>query len=188
VSATQGQPGTNGSQGVVGFDNANGGSTPKNLNFVVQSFIGVFEVEVLGGNGGNGGRGGPGQDGGEGQDGGKGDDEVSDAPGGAGGNGGLGGPGGNGGIGGDANSFNLYIPNAADVITIQTDITFSGGFRGNPGKGGPGGNPGLGGFRGRNPNQDRAISGQPGQIGPNGNPGARDGISGELNIYVGFSP
>ena len=189
ASAVTGDKGFDGLPGEVGGDNFDGGSTPKNLTFAVGGFVGVLDITVRGGNGGDGGKGGTGGDGGEGQDGGQKGDEGSDAPGGVGGNGGPGGPGGHGGSGGDANSFDLYIPNAAEAISINTNVVFGGGFRGRGGEGGAGGNGGLGGLQGaRTDNPIRSTSGQPGNIGATGTNGAHDGATGHLNIYIGIHP
>jgi hypothetical protein len=184
--AEAGAPGFDGLPGEVGGNNVDGGATPSHLNFIIQgSFLGVFEVNVLGGNGGLGGKGGTGGGGGEGQDGGQKGDEGDDAPGGIGGKGGTGGNGGNGGNGGDANSFDLYIPNANDVITLNTQITFSGGFLGRGGEGGAAGPSGLGGLTGSRDGGERAQTGPPGDIGSPGPDGAHNGNTGQLNIYIG---
>ncbi len=184
--ASAGITGTNGGVGEAGGNNVDGGDTPANLTFVVGGFTGVLTVTVLGGNGGIGGRGGTGGNGGEGQDGGQGDDDDPNGAGGAGGNGGAGGTGGNGGNGGNANSFDLYIPNAADAITLNTQITFSGGFLGQGGEGGTGGGGGLGGFPGGDNTQPRAQQGNPGPLGAAGNDGAHNGSTGACDIYIGI--
>jgi len=186
--AVPGNDGAPGTIGETGGDNFDGGATPKNMTFVVGGFIGVLDVTVRGGNGGEGGRGGAGGPGGEGQDGGQGGDEGGDAVGGAGGRGGQGGTGGHAGSGGDANSFDLYIPNAADAIAINTQVLFGGGFRGRGGEGGAGGPGGLGGIQGARANGQRSISGAQGAIGVQGADGPHDGATGHLNIYIGISP
>jgi hypothetical protein len=186
AGAVAGDVGFQGLPGEPGGDNFDGGSTPMNLTFAVGGFVGVLDITVRGGNGGNGGKGGLGGDGGEGQDGGKGGDEGGDAAGGIGGQGGQGGQGGRGGNGGAANSFDLYIPNAADVISINTNILFGGGFRGRGGEGGGGGTGGLGGVAGES--TTRSTRGQPGGIGAPGDNGNHDGSTGHLNMYIGFHP
>jgi collagen type III alpha len=186
--AAAGMKGINGSPGEIGANNVNGGDTPSQLNFIVEGFVGVFTVTVLGGNGGVGGRGGTGGNGGEGQDGGHGDDDSAPGAGGPGGDGGPGGAGGNGGNGGNANSFDLYIPNAQDAITLNTTITFSGGFLGQGGEGGNGGTGGPGGFPGGDNTQPRAQQGNPGGIGQPGQDGNHNGATGVCNLYVGVNP
>lgn len=182
-----GVPGTGGLPG-IGADNGNNGAgTPSDLNFIVQDFIGVFDLSIRGGNGGRGGRGGRGGQGGEGQDGGNGNDVADDAAGGAGGAGGSGGPGGKGGNGGNANNVNLYIPDPNDVITADVDIEFSLGLKGLGGDPGLGGSGGVGGLRGGKPDAPRAATGVNGDTGRRGDDGA-DGIAGKLNIYIGFMP
>ncbi len=183
--ASAGQTGTRGGIGETGGNNVDGGETPSHLNFIVEGFTGVLTVTVTGGNGGVGGRGGTGGNGGEGQDGGAGDDDSPNGAGGKGGDGGAGGTGGNGGNGGAANSFDLYIPNAQDAITLDTQITFSGGFLGQGGEGGNGGIGGLGGFPGGDNTQPRAQQGNPGALGGPGIDGGHNGATGVLNIYIG---
>jgi hypothetical protein len=186
--AANGMAGINGAIGETGGNNVDGGGTPQHLTFVVDGFTGVLTVTVIGGEGGVGGKGGTGGNGGEGQDGGKGDDDSPAGAGGAGGVGGPGGTGGNGGNGGDANSFDLYIPNAQDAIAINTQITFTGGFLGQGGEGGNGGIGGPGGFPGGDNTQPRAMQGLPGPIGLPGQNGNHNGATGDLNIYIGISP
>lgn len=191
-SNDDGKPGKAGTAGLPGLsaDNGNNGaSTPTDLNFIIQDFVGVFDVSIRGGDGGGGGRGGRGGQGGEGQDGGNGDDVAGHGPGGPGGAGGTGGNGGNGGSGGSANNVNLYIPDPNDVISADVDLEFSFGLKGlggNPGLGGAGG---LGGRTGGLPDLlfPRGATGVNGATGAKGADGI-DGIAGKLNIYIGFMP
>jgi len=165
-----GHQGYDGAQGVLGGPGANGGSTPFGVRFTItQTILGVFTIELHGGNGQPGGKGGPAGDGGEGQDGGNSDDEQPAGLGGRGGTGGKGGTGGSGGNAGDINEFYLTI--GVDINVSQIHVQYDQGRGGGPGPGGDPGNGGPGGVAGAG-NGQRQVGGFQGPFGDWGPKGA----------------
>ncbi|HEU4728231.1 MAG TPA: hypothetical protein VFT22_10090, partial [Kofleriaceae bacterium] len=189
------EPGSNGQNGYIGGNAANGGQgtqAPEGMpnlraDITIGSLTGTLVVLTKGGDGSQGGKGGTGGTGGKGGKGGYGTQCTGTCD--NGGDGGTGGPGGDGGTGGKggngANANDIFITVPADqasqiVRVAQASVAGLAGAGGDGGPGGPGGDAGgasmycSGGGTGN--------TGTAGKVGSLGAPGDRGGLAGRIFI------